>query len=65
MVVKNEKSVEAIRDSLRRMERFFSGIEAQDTDRMTLVSVWRELVRMESRLQLFGAYRPSNTEVEC
>lgn len=57
MVVKNEKSVEGIREILRRLEGFFSTGEAESADPKTLVDMERELTRMECNLQTFSAYR--------
>lgn len=63
MVVKQERSVEAIRESLRRLERFFSEEGSQDADRTVLLSMERELIRMESQLQMFSSYRMK--EAKC
>jgi hypothetical protein len=62
MVVKQERSVEGIRESLRRLERFFCGQEVNDTDRRTLLSMERDLIRMESNLQIYGSYRKKGAD---
>lgn len=57
MVVKNEKSVEGIKEILRRLEVFFATQKAQETDSKTLVNMERELTKMECNLQTFSDYR--------
>ena len=57
MVVKREKSVEGIRDSLKSLESFFSKDAAHETDRRTLSAIERELIKIESQLQMFSSYR--------
>lgn len=57
MVVKQERSIEAIRESLRRLEWFFSEEASRDADKTVLLSMERELIRMEGRLQMFSSYR--------
>lgn len=56
MVVKNERSVEGIRESLGRLFRFFSEVEVHG-DRSVLASMESELIRMETRLQTYCGYR--------
>lgn len=67
MVVKHEKSVEGIRDSLRRLERFFADSQAHDTDRKTLSTLHHDLVKIEGQLHMFSeTYRKSmNEDVKC
>lgn len=64
MVVKQERSVESIRESLGRLERFFSEDEVHEIDRKTLLSMEHDLIRMESLLQMFSSYRKKK-EAEC
>jgi hypothetical protein len=59
MVVKHEKSVELIRDSLGRLSKFFSEAKAKDADKKVLASMESELIRMETRLQTYCGYRRS------
>lgn len=63
MVVKNERSVEGIREVLRRLDGFFSSDRASDADRQTLVEMERNLINMECRLQMFSDYRRHEAEV--
>ena len=67
MVVKHEKSVEGIRDSLRRLERFFSESQAHNTDKRTLATIQHDLVKIEGQLCMFSeTYRKSmNEDVKC
>lgn len=68
MVVKHERSVEGIRDSLRRLERFFADAhQAHDTDRKTLCDLHHDLVKIEGQLCMFSeTYRKSmSQESKC
>lgn len=67
MVVKQELSVEGIRGSLRRLERFFSENDAHDTDRKTLSEVHHDLVKMEGILSMFSEpyRRVMNEDSKC
>lgn len=62
MVVKNEKSVEGIREVLKRLEGFFSSDKANDADRQTLIEMERNLINMECKLQVFSDYRRRRAE---
>jgi hypothetical protein len=55
MVANNERCVESIRESLRRMGEFF-GEDSPSVDRATLAGIERDLVRMENTLRLFSQY---------
>lgn len=67
MVVKHEKSVEGIRDSLRRLERFFSDNQAHSTDKRTLSTLHHDLVNIEGQLCMFSeTYRKvMNEDSKC
>lgn len=61
MVVKNEKSVETIRETLKRLESYFLTNQAQDAERFVLSDIESKLIRIERDLYVFGNYRPKSS----
>lgn len=65
MVVKQDRSVEGIKDSLERLVEFFSGGAAHDADSATLLAMHRNLINLECKLQVFSSYRMKLSEKKC
>lgn len=56
MVVKHEKSVDGIRESLDRLVDFFSDLDVGRADRSVLSRMEGELIRMETQLRMYCGY---------